>query len=561
MSSSASVPAAARRDPARVMRLARLGSLHPCRLSFARVMLRRLARDGWRVERRAWSVDDSGAGTAVYTAHGPERAYSLVAVAPADRTARTTETRDEIACVLVDGVAGPDDVARLEAAVADDGETRLGARDLCLVRARRSTRLFETLVTRLAAGTQPDVGDVEGVGYALRTVSVHASGKLGSADRDHLADRDEFAAPYQVEMLTLYLIRAFSLDFVDHLAARRAPHTATALGREPRRRLGVGNATGPGLAPFFINHPLLADRWFGVREEALARVRGLERATVEARRRFHTHLGDARAHVASWASAHALQAEKIAALADDLARLDAHVEAHGLAERHPWDALWHWGEAELGLEGQELLASLVMEPYGDLVDDLVGQMAVDERAGGRLDGRMRVGELRTLLREVYDWALAIDFDDPDARAQLWYADAATGEARLAARATLDPELERPCAPAYDVQALAGALDDVADDVTVAEFVLRRPEQRGAVRRAQLARRHAYAEIRDNTLDADLLPLDLLRAKLAFMGATRFDPSSDRWVRVTFYQGAPLADELESTDADGWIYATPPAAHA
>ena len=561
MSSSASVSTATRRDPAHVMRLARLGSLHSCRLSFARVMLRRLAREEWRVERRAWDVDDTGTGVAVYTARGPERCYSLVAFAPGDRAARTTETRDEVACVLVDGVAEAADLARLEAAMAEGGETRLGARDLCLVRARRSTRLFETLVRNLAQGTQPELGDVERVGYALRTISVHASGKLGSADRDHLTDRAEFAAPYQVEMLTLYLIRAFSLDLVDHLAARRAPRTATALGRERRRRLGVGNATGPGLATFFINHPLLADRWFGVREEALARVRGMERATVEVRRRFRTHLHDARAHVASWSSAHTLQSEKIATLSADLARLDDHVEAHGLAERHPWDALWRWGESELSLEGQELLASLVMEPYGDLVDDLVEQMTVDERAGGRLDGRMRVGDLRAVLGEVYDWALAIDFDDPDARAHLWYTDAATGEERLAPRATLDPEIERPCAPAYDVQALARTLDEVADDVTVAEFVLRRPEQRGAVRRAQLAHRHAYAEIRDNTLDADLLPLDLLRAKLAFMGATRFDPSSDRGVRVTFYQGAPLTDEFESADADGWIYATPPAAHA
>jgi len=559
MSSSASISAVARRDPSRVMRLARLGSLHPCRLSFARVLLRRLVREGWRIERQGWSLDDAGDGTAVYTAAGPERSYSLVAVAP-PRSTPTTAPADEIGFVLVDGAADADDLARLASALGDDGATRLAARDLCLVRARRSTRLFEPLVASLAAGVQPAFDAIERVGYALRTVSVHASGKLGSADRDHLAERAEFAAPYQVEMLTLYLIRAFSLDFVDHLAARRAPRTAVALAPERRRHLGVGNATGPGLAPFFINHPLLTDRWFGAREEALARVRGLERATVAARRLFRSRLADARGHVAGWHADHPPQAAKIAALAADLDRLAARVDETNLAERRPWDGLWRWAESRLGLEGQELLASLMMEPYGELVDDLAGELAVDERAQTRLDGRMRVAELRALLREVYDWALAIDFDDPDARARCWYADR-MGEARVASRETLDPAVERPCAPAHDVQALARALDACDGDATVAAFVLRHPEHRGAVRRAQLARGHAYAEIRDNTLDADVVPVDLLRAKLAFMGATRFDPRSDRWVRVTFFQGAPLADELGSADADGWIYATPPAARA
>jgi hypothetical protein len=465
-----------------------------------------------------------------------------------------------VSFVLVDGVADAEDTARLDVALARDDATRLRARDLCLIRARRSTRLFETLVASLAAGTQPALAALEPVGYALRTISVHASGKLGSADREQLAERPEFAAPYQVEMLALYLIRAFSLDLVDHLAARRAPATATALSPERRRRLGVGNATGPGLAPFFINHPLLADRWFGAREEALARVRGLERATVEARRLFRAHLADARRHVVSWRSDHPLQAEKIAALADDLARAEARVDETGLAEPRPWDVLWQWGEAELGLEAQELVANLTLEPYGDLVDDLALQLTVDERAASRLDGRMRAGELRAILTRDYDWALAIDFDDPDARAKCWYADA-TGEARVAARASLDPALERPCAPARAIHALAATLDTFDDEATVAEIVLRHPEHRAAVRRAQIARLHAYAEIRDNTLDADLLPSDLLRAKLAFMGATRFDPQSDRWMRVTFYQGAPLADELGSADADGWIYTTPPAAHA
>lgn len=41
------------------------------------------------------------------------------------------------------------------------------------------------------------------------------------------------------------------------------------------------------------------------------------------------------------------------------------------------------------------------------------------------------------------------------------------------------------------------------------------------------------------------PMHLLRAKLSFFGASRFDPKSDRWVRITLFQGAPLSRELNN----------------
>ena len=38
---------------------------------------------------------------------------------------------------------------------------------------------------------------------------------------------------------------------------------------------------------------------------------------------------------------------------------------------------------------------------------------------------------------------------------------------------------------------------------------------------------------------------------AFFGAGKFDPKSDRWTRITLCQGAPLAADLASRDADDW----------
>ncbi|MEL6265147.1 MAG: hypothetical protein AAFR52_05785, partial [Pseudomonadota bacterium] len=71
--------------------------------------------------------------------------------------------------------------------------------------------------------------------------------------------------------------------------------------------------------------------------------------------------------------------------------------------------------------------------------------------------------------------------------------------------------------------------------------------------AQIAATRPYAEIRDNLLGAALVPIDLLRCKLAFFGATRFDPRSDRWVRICMYQGAPFPHELHDMPEDDWAY--------
>ena len=49
-----------------------------------------------------------------------------------------------------------------------------------------------------------------------------------------------------------------------------------------------------------------------------------------------------------------------------------------------------------------------------------------------------------------------------------------------------------------------------------------------------------------------MPIDMLRMKLSFFVAAKFDPKSDKWLRICMFQGAPLANELKSFN-DLWIY--------
>ena len=45
---------------------------------------------------------------------------------------------------------------------------------------------------------------------------------------------------------------------------------------------------------------------------------------------------------------------------------------------------------------------------------------------------------------------------------------------------------------------------------------------------------------------------MLRLKLSFFGALKFDPRSDKWLRICMFQGAPLPDELKNYD-EQWVY--------
>jgi hypothetical protein len=79
-----------------------------------------------------------------------------------------------------------------------------------------------------------------------------------------------------------------------------------------------------------------------------------------------------------------------------------------------------------------------------------------------------------------------------------------------------------------------------------------------VRRVQTVVHFPYAEIRDNIVDTDMRPIDLLRFKLAFFGASKFDPKSELWTRITLFQGAPLPEVFSASEDEEWAFPVIPA---
>ncbi|MEL7259120.1 MAG: hypothetical protein AAFN80_14945 [Pseudomonadota bacterium] len=551
------------RDPNEVMTLARLGSAHQCRLSFMRQLLRRLSREAWTFEKPVFDIDARGVGHAIYTARGPERTYSLVAFAhdlPAEqRSDRVIATAWDATFTLFDGIPTHDDIARLSQNVPLQEAGRVSDRELSLSRANRSVRLWDHVVEALAAGQQPDETKVADVGYLMRTTAVYGSGKFGAADREQTRHRPECAGPFQIEMLSVFLTRAFVMDLVEHMARMKAPDRAVPLDPALRRRFGIGNSTGLGMAPFLVTHPALLNAWIAAREEALARVRSLPKATDAEARALRRFVARARIHADAWTSEHPLQIKKLKALCADMTALQAHVETGDLTSEQPWNRLWRWAQNALSLEGQEQLAALLLEPYGDLVDGLTDCMSTDEHMTFPIDGTMSVAELQAILEDVYGWALDIDWDTPESHARVWYVSEAKLEPRLGERLEepIEP-YEQPLGPGRDAARLYTTLTQTKE-ANVAAFLLAHPEHRHMARRAQIAARLPYAEIRDNTLSAEMLPIDMLRLKLSFFGACHFDPRSDRWLRINMYQHAPFPHELAQASDDWTLPPLPVAA--
>lgn len=560
----ASVPL---RAPDTVMRLARLGSFHQTRLSFMRVLLRRLARERWTFARTAWNVDARGVGHAVYEARGNGRVYSLVAFAndldPSKRTDRVIAEEWDATFALHDGVVTEADIERLSRNVPKQEAGRCSAAEIVLARANKSVRLFDLVAKALAAGGQPDAVELDAVGYLMRTTAVYGSGKFGLADYEAIRDRPEFSGPFAAEMLTVWLIRAYTTDLVEHAARVLSPETAVPLERSLRRRLGVGNSTGLGMAPFLVTHAQLVDRWITGRETALARVRAVRRASDGEIAVFRDMLARGRCQMEAWTVEDDVQMRRIEGLRRDLATLSSHVETLDLCADLAWDGLYRFAQRWLDLEAQEFLVTLLIEPYGRLVDDLADTMACDEARKFQIDGSATLASVSGAIDASYGFALATNFEAADATARFWYVSEEKLEPRLGERASDEgAELEQPLGVARDVKALRQALRVYPPAARLAAFLLDRPEFRHVVRRVQIAAEYPYAEIRDNLIDAAMRPIDLLRCKLSFFGASGFDPRSDRWVRIALFRHAPFPDELDAMgpdamDPDDW--AIPPIA--
>lgn len=547
------------RPAEKVMRLSRLGSFHQSRLSFLRILLRRISAEKWKFSRKIFEIGDDCSGTAVYTYQLSGRAYSLIAfahkISDDERSDRVIATKWDSTFTLFDGIPSKKDINRLKQNVPNQEAGRVSEKEITLSRANKSVRLWDYVVNCLSNGQQPDIQEIEKVGYMMRTTAVYGSGKFGAVDYTEISNRPEFGTPFQAEMLTVYMIRAFVIDLLQHAAKVKNPNKYVQLDPKFCEMLGVGNSTGLGMAPFLINHPQLLNNWISAKEKALARIRGLKEPKETYIELFKNYIKRSNYLIESWNSKHELQALKLDRLRQDKIILDNYVEKFNFNSSYPFNTLYEWAEKTLGEEAQELLVSLILEPFGELIDDLSHGMSDTKQFTTKINGSMLVGEFLKKTEKHYAYALKINWNNSKNNELAWYVSEEKLEPRLGNRFKEEgiEFYEQPLQPSRDVARMHLDLSKWENNKSIAEFLMKHPEHRHIIRRCQIIFNNPYAEIQDNTISSDVIPIDLLRAKLSFFGAFHFDPRSDRWVRINMFKGAPLPQTLDNENCDNWTY--------
>ena len=544
------------RDPNIIMTLSRLGSFHQSRLSFLRSFLYEFK--DWEYKRDLFDLDSDGFGTAVYSFKKKDRVYSLVCfankISDDERSDRVIATKWDAAFTLHDGVPLKKDIERLKNEVPKQEVGRLSYKELTLSRANKSVRIFDHVVDSLSNGRQPSLDLLEKVGYLYRTTAVYGSGKFGLADRFRIKNRQEINGPFRLEMMLVYLVRQFTFDQVNHVAKNRNPKTAINLDPKICKNLGIGNSTGLGMAPFIVNHPTLLNNWIFCRETALKKIREIKKVKIKDSNLFKDCVRNSIKNITSWNTESEYQLNKIKNLLKDVKKFLNFVENEfDFQKDHPFNEIYLWLEKETCEECIEYIVSIMMEPYGEITEPLIKEMSSDEEKYFNIPTERTVEELRLILEKKYTNILSIDFNKKENNKKFWFISKNKEEPRLADRFEDDgANLEQPLAIARDIKKLYDKLLISKNSLTLDKFLIENSGLRHVVRRAFIIEKFPYSEIQDNTISEKIVPIDMLRLKLSFFGALKFDPRSDKWLRICMFQGAPLPNELKNYD-EQWVY--------
>ncbi len=544
------------RDPNIIMKLSKLGSFHQSKLSFLRSFLEEFK--DWQYKRDLFDLDKNGFGNAIYSFKKNERVYSLICfankISDDERSDRVIATKWDAAFALHDGVPSKLDIERLKNEVPKQEVGRLSYKELTLSRANKSLRVFDHVVENLSKGKQPDLNLLNKVGYLYRTTAVYGSGKFGLADRFRIKNREEINGPFRLEMMLVYLVRQFTFDQVNHVAKSKNPESAVKLDYKICKSLGIGNSTGLGMAPFIVNHPTLLNNWILCREKVLKKIREIKKIENDKIELFKKSLRNSVKNITNWNTESKYQLKKINSLLINVKKTINFLENEfNFGTEYPFNEIYLWLEQETCDECIEYVVSIMMEPFDDIVKPLIGEMSSEEEKHFNIPAHRTIKDLRNIIKKRYSDILKINFNKKENIKNFWFISKNKEEPRYSDRFEEQGSgLEQPLAIARDIKKLYEELITFKNSLTVDKFLFKHPDLRHVVRRAFIIEKFPYAEIQDNTIAENVVPIDMLRLKLSFFGALKFDPRSDKWLRICMFQGAPLPEELKNYDQQ-WVY--------
>ena len=545
------------RHPADVMKLDRLGSFHQTRLSFSRQLIDELILNNWKTEIIKWNINSIGTGNAVIKISSKQRIYSLVVfchqINDDERSDRVIAEKWDMTFSLFLGIPSKEELDEMSKNLKIQELGRHLPKQLTLSRANKSVRIFNSVLNDLSEGKQPDKKMINNIGYLVRTTAVYGNGKFGIADYLPETNDNPLNKPFQAEMLTVYLIRYFSIELVNYLAKEKGKDKSITLSNEISKHIGVGNATGLGMAPFLINHQKLIHKWIQARETAISRVLSIKKLSTYNQTKIFNLIERAYLYTTQWNVDDVIQFKRINVLRKELKDISNNKSLNGLLNNdYPLQNVYLHFINKISIETQEILNSIFIEPFPELLDDLTNEMGTNEQNTVAIG--YKVNELIKIIKDKYSWALKIDIKNPDENFYFWYTSQAKLEPRLGAtQIDHGKEKQLPFDIPQQVQNALKILTKLPDDMTGAEAMILHPEIRNIIKRVIINENFPFSEIQNNLVGKKVRPIDLLRCKLSFFGATKYDPKSNLWTRITLFQGAPLPHQLQEENATEWLF--------
>ena len=221
-----------------------------------------------------------------------------------------------------------------------------------------------------------------------------------------------------------------------------------------------------------------------------------------------------------------------------------------------WKSIIEYCERRCNFDTQEIIKVQMIELFPSISDPLAENMSEEENMF--INSAESIKSLLQLIVKKYEWSINTDFEDKNNTYLFWYTSQKKLEPRLGERYNeKGAHLEQPLGIGKLTKDLYNFLinNPKTHKLSVGEFLLDNPEFRGIIRRIQTLSNYEYAEVNDNILAKGTMPINMLRFKLSFFGASRYDPKSDRWLRVSFFPGAPFYKNLTINNVDEWGFAT------
>src|SRR6056300_1495097 len=308
------------------------------------------------------------------------------------------------------------------------------------------------------------------------------------------------------------------------------------------------------MAPFIVNHPTLLNNWIMSKEIALKEIREIKQASRIEIEIFNNSLKNSIKNITTWNTDSEYQLKKINSLLNSIQKFLNFIEKEFSFEiDYPFNEIYLWLEKNGCEECIEYVVSMMLEPFDRIVKPLISKMSSDEDQYFTIPTYRTVEDLRNIIEKRYPDILKINFEKQENQKNFWFISKNKEEPRYADRFEANgSELEQPLAIARDIKRLYEVLLVSKNSLTIDKFLIENSDLRHVVRRAFIIEKFPYSEIQDNTIGEKVIPIDMLRLKLSFFGALKFDPRSDKWLRICMFQGAPLPIDLKNVDQQ-WVY--------